>query len=228
LQFSENEIVAELEKHPEKFSPNVILRPLYEEVILPNLCYIGGGGELAYWFELKANFETNNVTFPILLLRNSVLLATNKQADKADKLDLTWKDLFTNQKELVNNQTKKKTDFEIDFSSQKEQLSKQFDYLHQLATQTDKSFIGAVKAQETKQLKGLDNLEKRLLKAQKRKLSEELNRIISLQNELFPNQSLQERKLNFSEFYLGFGDLLLEKILKELKPLENEFSILDL
>jgi uncharacterized protein YllA (UPF0747 family) len=228
LQFSENEIVAELEKHPEKFSPNVILRPLYEEVILPNLCYIGGGGELAYWFELKANFEANNVTFPMLLLRNSVLLATEKQATKADKLDLTWKDLFSNQKDLVNNQTKKKTAFEIDFSSQKEQLSKQFDYLHQLATQTDKSFIGAVKAQETKQLKGLENLESRLLKAQKRKLSEELNRIISLQNELFPNQSLQERQLNFSEFYIEFGDFLLEKILKELKPLENEFSILDL
>jgi bacillithiol biosynthesis cysteine-adding enzyme BshC len=228
LQFSENEILAELEKHPEKFSPNVILRPLYEEVILPNLCYIGGGGELAYWFELKANFEANNVTFPMLLLRNSVLLATEKQATKADKLDLTWKDLFSNQKDLVNNQTKKKTAFDIDFSSQKEQLSKQFEYLHQLTTQTDKSFLGAVKAQETKQLKGLENLESRLLKAQKRKLSEELNRIISLQNELFPNQSLQERQLNFSEFYIEFGDFLLEKILKELKPLENEFSILDL
>jgi uncharacterized protein YllA (UPF0747 family) len=164
----------------------------------------------------------------MLLLRNSVLLATEKQVTKAEKLDLTWKDLFSNQKDLANNQTKKKTVFEIDFSSQKEQLSKQFDYLHQLSTQTDKSFLGAVKAQETKQLKGLENLEKRLLKAQKRKLSDELNRIISLQNELFPNQSLQERQLNFSEFYLESGDLLLEKILKELKPLENEFSILNL
>ena len=228
LHFSENEIVAELEKNPEKFSPNVILRPLYEEVVLPNLCYIGGGGELAYWLELKANFEANKVTFPMLLLRNSILLATEKQVTKADKLDLTWKDLFTNQKDLVNNQTKKKTAFEIDFSSQKEQLSKQFEYLHQLATQTDKSFLGAVKAQETKQLKGLENLEKRLLKAQKRKLSDELNRVILLQNELFPNQSLQERQLNFSEFYLESGDLLIEKILKELKPLENEFSILEL
>lgn len=228
LQFSENEIVAELEKHPEKFSPNVILRPLYEEVVLPNLCYIGGGGELAYWFELKANFEANNVTFPMLLLRNSVLLATEKQVTKADKLDLTWKDLFSNQKDLVNNQTKKKTAFEIDFSSQKEQLSKQFEYLHQLTTQTNKSFLGAVKAQETKQLKGLENLEKRLLKAQKRKLSDELSRITSLQNELFPNKSLQERQLNFSEFYLENGDLLIEKIIKELKPLENEFSILEL
>lgn len=227
LQFSENEIVTELENYPEKFSPNVILRPLYEEVVLPNLCYIGGGGELAYWLELKTNFEANTVTFPILLLRNSVLLATEKQVAKADKLELSWKDLFSSQKELVDFQTRKKTTFEIDFSSQKEQLIKQFDYLHQLAAETDKSFLGAVKAQETKQLKGLENLEKRLLKAQKRKLSEELNRIISLQNELFPNQSLQERKINFSEFYLE-NNSLIEKLLKELKPLENKFLIVEL
>lgn len=226
LQFSENEIVSELENHPEKFSPNVILRPLYQETILPNLCYIGGGGEIAYWLELKTNFESNNVTFPILLLRNSVLLTSVKQVTKADKLDLTWKDFFSNQKQLLNSQTRKKTTFEIDFSSQKEQLKKQFEYLHQLATQTDKSFTGAVKAQEIKQLKGLENLEKRLLKAQKRKLSDDLNRIISLQNELFPNQSLQERQLNFSEFYLDYGTSLIEKLLKELKPLENEFKIL--
>ena len=86
ISFSEHEILAELENHPEKFSPNVILRPLYQEVLLPNLCYIGGGGELAYWLELKSNFESNAVCFPMLLLRNSVLLATVKQAHKADKL----------------------------------------------------------------------------------------------------------------------------------------------
>lgn len=87
--FSKSEILAELENNPEKFSPNVILRPLYQEVILPNLCYIGGGGELAYWLELKSNFEVNHVTFPMLLLRNSVLIATQKQVHKADKLELT-------------------------------------------------------------------------------------------------------------------------------------------
>ena len=68
-----------LDTNPEKFSPNVILRPLYQEVILPNLCYIGGGGEIAYWLELKSNFESNKIIFPILLLRNSVLLTTDKQ-----------------------------------------------------------------------------------------------------------------------------------------------------
>ena len=76
ITFSKSEVLALLESNPEKFSPNVIMRPLYQEVILPNLCYIGGGGELAYWLELKSYFKSANVTFPILLLRNSVLLAT--------------------------------------------------------------------------------------------------------------------------------------------------------
>ena len=228
IQFSESEILSELENHPEKFSPNVITRPLFQEVILPNLCYIGGGGELAYWLELKSNFEENNITFPLLLLRNSVLLATQKQAEKADKLELSWSDLFTNQRVLLDSKTKDFSQFKIDFSEQKEHLKKQFENLYTIANQTDKSFIGAVKAQEIKQIKGLDNLEKRLLKAEKRIHTEKLNRIVSIQNELFPNQILQERKANFSEFYLEFGNTLIEELLTELNPLSQEFKIITL
>jgi bacillithiol synthase len=225
LTFSVEEILKEVDNHPEKFSPNVLLRPLYQEVILPNLCYIGGGGEIAYWLELKSFFESQHVIFPILLLRNSVLLATEKQATKADKLHLTWRDLFLNQQELFNQKTKLHSNFTIDFSTQKEALKKQFEGLHKIAEATDKSFLGAVKAQEAKQIKGLENLEKRLLKAEKRVHHEQLNRILSLQNELFPNQSLQERKVNFSEFYVEFGEELIEKLLNELKPLEQEFKV---
>ncbi len=224
--FSESEILAELENHPEKFSPNVILRPLYQEVILPNLCYIGGGGELAYWLELKSNFEANNVTFPMLLLRNSVLIATSKQVDKADKLALTWADLFSKQEDLTSNKTKELSNFDIDFTSQKVNLKKQFENLYEIAATTDKSFVGAVKAQEVKQTKGLENLEKRLLKAEKRVLAEKLERITSLQDELFPKQSLQERKANFSEYYLEFGPKLIDKLFEDLKSLENEFTII--
>lgn len=225
LKFTQAEILELLEKHPEKFSPNVIMRPLYQEVILPNLCYIGGGGELAYWLELKSYFEASNVTFPILLLRNSVLLATEKLAKKADKLNLTWKDLFSKQQDLMNAKVKAFSEFPIDFTEQKAFLRKQFDNLNVMAGQTDQSFIGAVKAQEVKQIKGLENLEKRLLKAEKKKHQEELERIADLQNELFPNKSLQERIVNFSEFYLGSGDTLLDKLFEELNPLEQEFKV---
>jgi bacillithiol biosynthesis cysteine-adding enzyme BshC len=226
LEFSETEILELLEENPEKFSPNVIMRPLYQEVILPNLCYIGGGGEIAYWLELKSFFDTVKVTFPILLLRNSALLATEKQAAKAAKLGLSWSDLFSKQKDLVNTKTEQLSEFPIDFTPQKEQLRKQFEALSAIALQTEKSFTGAVKAQEAKQIKGLENLEKRLLKAQKRKHFEELERITDLQNELFPNQSLQERQANFSEFYLENGNDLIEKLMLQLKPLEDNFNII--
>ena len=225
MNFSEKEILAELENHPEKFSPNVILRPLYQEVILPNLCYIGGGGELAYWLQLQSNFKANKVPFPILLLRNSVLLATEKQAQKAAKLDLNWSDLFQKQNILLTDKTKQLSQFTIDFSEQKEHLKQQFVGLKEMAKQTDKSFIGAVEAQEKKQLKGLDNLEKRLLKAEKRVLADQLERITLLQNELFPGQSLQERKVNFAVFYEAFGPKLIEMLLEELQPLEQEFNV---
>ena len=88
--------------------------------------------------------------------------------------------------------------------------------MHELAAQTDPSFIGAVRAQEKKQLKGLDHLEKRLLKAQKRKLKDQVNRMIELQNELFPGQGLQERNRNFAELYLELGDNWVPALLEGL------------
>ena len=224
--FSETEILELLEKNPEKFSPNVILRPLYQEVILPNLCYIGGGGEISYWLQLKSNFKSNNITFPILLVRNSVLLTNGKQNAKADKLKLNWGDLFLNQQDLFTQKTKEFSKFKIDFSEQKTHLKMQFEALYKIAEQTYKSFLGTVKAQEVKQIKGLENLEKRLLKAQKRKFSEELDRITDIQNELFPNKSLQERQANFSEFYIQNGDNLIPELMKLLKPLEANFNII--
>jgi len=129
---------------------------------------------------------------------------------------------------LIDEKTKAISEFPIDLSIQREHLKNQFHYLHVLANQTDPSFLGAVKAQEAKQLNGLDHLEKRLLKAQKRKHQDELDRIIQLQNELFPNQGLQERATNFSEFYVEFGAILIEKLLEKLNPLEHEFAIIEL
>ena len=228
IEFSETEILELLENNPEKFSPNVIMRPLYQEVILPNLCYIGGGGEIAYWLELKSFFDSVNITFPMLLLRNSAVFATEKQAKKADKLGLSWSDLFSKQTDLINEKIKALDDFSIDLSIQKDFLKNQFHYLHSLAQKTDKSFLGAVKAQEAKQIKGLENLEKRLLKAQKRKHSETLERITDLQNELFPNQSLQERQTNFSEYYLEYGKIFIDKLMFRLKPLDTNFEIIKL
>ena len=226
IEFTKEDLIIDIETNPERYSPNVVLRPLYQEVILPNLCYVGGGGEMAYWFQLKDNFEAFNVTFPILLLRNSALIQTKSQYKKTKNLQLNTEDLFLKQLHLVEKVTKDLSEIKIDFSIQKKYLQEQFKDLYVLALKTDASFEGAVSAQERKQIKGLEHLEKRLLTAQKRKLSTVLERVKALQNELFTNQSLQERHTNFSEFYLEYGELLVPKLIENLKPLELKFTVL--
>ncbi len=225
MQFSKEQMLAEIESFPERFSPNVVSRPLYQEVILPNLCYIGGGGELAYWLELRSSFEAVQVPFPMLLLRNSALIISEKQQQKLHKMNLEADDLFMKQNPLINKKIREISNIDIDFSPQRTHLKEQFKALYDLAEQTDKSFLGAVKAQEVKQLKGLDVLEKRLLKAQKRKLKDHVLRMTELQNELFPNRSLQERNRNFSELYLEVGDDLIPSLMSSLRPLVSEFVI---
>ena len=227
ISWSHQELQNEVDNYPERFSPNVIMRPLYQEVILPNLCYIGGGGELAYWFQLEKYFNTVKIPFPVLLLRNSVLIQSENQIKKLQNLNISNEDIFLKSNSLINKKVREISNIDIDFSDQKEILKKQFEDLYNLAEQTDKSFLGAVKAQEVKQLKGLDHLEKRLLKAQKRKLADQISRMTDIQNELFPNSSLQERNANFSEFYLEYGEQLIPILIENLKPLKGEFLILN-
>ncbi len=216
----------ELREHPVRFSPNVITRPLYQEVILPNIAYIGGGGEIAYWLELKSYFEASEIPFPILMLRNSALVLSEKQARKAKKLGVSLRELFLEQNELINRKVRAISEIDIDFTPQRDHLREQFRGLYDLAEKTDASFLGAVKAQETKQINGLNHLEKRLLKAQKRKLRDHVNRLVALQGELFPNGSLQERTRNFAGCYLELGNQWVPSVLGAFEPLDPDFSIL--
>ena len=225
LVFDREEILAKLDSEPERFSPNALLRPLYQEVILPNLCYIGGGGELAYWLQLKDYFKAVEVPMPMLMLRNSALLISEKQQKKINKLDLSVKDIFKKQLDLTNFLVEKHTELPLDFSQQKDHLKKQFEQLYELAKQTDPTFLGAVGAQEKKQLNGLDNLEKRMRRAEKRNHKDRIDRVLALRTQLFPGESLQERNTNFAEFYLEYGSDLIKVLLKELDPFKSEFLV---
>jgi len=150
--FKKEELIKEIDTYPERFSPNVLLRPLYQEIILPNICYVGGGGEIAYWLELKSFFDSQKVEFPVLVLRNSVLLISKKQNEKIKKLALSTEDLFLKPVDLVNKKVKQISAIKIDFDYLKQHLKTQFEKLYAIANETDKSFLGSVAAQEKKQI----------------------------------------------------------------------------
>lgn len=212
-RFSKDEMWRILEEAPEHFSPNVVLRPIYQETILPNLAYVGGGGELSYALQLKAAFDAVSVPFPLFILRHSLFWVTPKNRSKMKALGTQMIDFTTSKDATINGVIRRISDIDIDLSPQRAVITEQFRQLKDLALSTDKSFIGAVLAQEKKQLKGLDILEKRLLKAQRRKLADQVQRISEIYDHFYPMGVAHERFENFSALYAQMGNAFFEHIL---------------
>ncbi|MCA1761923.1 MAG: bacillithiol biosynthesis cysteine-adding enzyme BshC [Cryomorphaceae bacterium] len=226
LSFTVEEIENELKAHPERFSPNVILRPLYQEVILPNLAYVGGGGELAYWFQLKGVFDEVHVSFPILLLRNSVLIASEKSTEILEKLGLEWRDVFRTTHELEERLIKLKTDERMNLDLEREKLEMLFLDIETRLGKIESTLEKSVRSGYARTDRIFLNLEKKMIRAEKKKQEILIQRIEMLKKELFPMDGLQERIENFSSLYAKIGEVLIDHLLKELNPFDKKFTIL--
>ncbi|WP_419488543.1 bacillithiol biosynthesis cysteine-adding enzyme BshC [Chryseobacterium bernardetii] len=225
IRFTEEEIIAELDHHPEKFSPNALMRPVYQEKVLPNLAYIGGNAEIMYWLELKDYFSKLNIPFPILIPRNSMLFLKEKTLGKIEKLDLKIEDFFqnftgiTNRKILTDNPILKLLD------TKEEILVNNFAELKASAETTEKSFGNMVKAEEVRQLKSFKRMKKRLLHAEKIKQNELLERLENLFLDVHPSKTWQERVFNFSVFFSDEGYPWLENCLEEMVVQDSKLII---
>ncbi|MFN5480044.1 MAG: bacillithiol biosynthesis cysteine-adding enzyme BshC, partial [Chitinophagaceae bacterium] len=226
IRFQQKEIIEELKAHPERFSPNVILRGLYQETILPNIAFIGGGSEIAYWLELKSLFEHYGIPYPVLVLRNSFMVVDKHQWHKLNELQLSEADLFKEETALANEMIQRWSDREINLEAETKNSRVLFDQLKNRAGTIDKTLTQHVHALEVFHMKKLESLEKKMLKAERKKQSTQLQRIWKLKSELFPNDTLQERKLNFMPFYAQYGPAFIQSLLRHSLSLEQKFEIL--
>ena len=224
ITFSTLELKQHLLDYPERFSPNVVMRPLYQEKILPNLAYIGGPGELSYWFELRDFFELNKINFPVLISRNSLLWIDSSNFSKLNKLNLEFLDLFLPLGQLERKYTRQFS--EIAFEKEKELINEAFDSLLTKAISIDNTLKTSVEGERIKQLKSIEMIENKILKAEKAKLEVSINQINKLKQRLFPNSGLQERHDNFIEFYLKYGDGFINTLIQNLDPFDNSFNII--
>jgi bacillithiol biosynthesis cysteine-adding enzyme BshC len=227
LRFTETEILAELELHPERFSPNVILRPLYQEMILPNLAYIGGGGELAYWLERKSQFAHYNLPFPLLIRRNSLQFVDSNSLKKLEKLDIELKDIFKDTDQLIRQYIESQMEGELSFAEEQKELAVIFERIQAKTAEIEPTLEASVAAQEAQLYKSLNKLEGRLLRAEKKKEDVAVNQIKKIKAKLFPNDGLQERYDNFIPFYLKYGQAWLDFLVKELDPLNPHFLLVE-
>ena len=226
IQFTEKEIIAELNQYPERFSPNVILRGVYQETILPGVVFVGGGGELAYWMELKNVFHQVGVHYPLLQLRNSFLLMSQKQAEQWAAMQFEEQDLFKPILDLEIAYVKKHTNTILDLKDQLNQLSNLYINIKNQAVQVDAT-LGAHAENIAQQSKAkLLELEKKMVRAERRKQAVAIQRIHRIKKELFPQDNLQEREAHFSKWVGQYDLSWIDIIMEHSKGLESRFSII--
>jgi bacillithiol biosynthesis cysteine-adding enzyme BshC len=225
-KITKQNILELLDKHPERFSPNVMLRPLYQERILPNLAYIGGGGEIAYWLQLKSTFEHYKLSFPILLLRNSALWIDKGSVKKLRKNGVDdYTAVFTPIETLLKEVAQAASSVDLKLTDEETALKEFYAQLRKKAEEVDGSMVGYLKSEEQKALNNLGQIRGRLMKAEKRNNETAMNQLRSVKDKLFPGNGLQERYDNFATLYMSHGQAFIGLLKQHFDPFEFNFTV---
>lgn len=226
VAFTPEALMETLQAHPERFSPNVILRPLMQQKVLPSLAYIGGGGELAYWLQLKAIFAHHHIAFPVLLLRDSFLLVDGHTTKKMQKLGVELTELFAPEHQVIEQYVRRHADTVVDLSAEVKRVEEMFAPLVAQATSIDPGLESTVMAERQNMLNALHKLEAKLLKAQKGKQETQVKQLGAVLQKLFPGGGLQERSESFIGFWLRFGPGFLDILLRSAEQPVQHFTVL--
>tara|TARA_B110000444_G_scaffold216553_1_gene215104 strand:- start:3497 stop:5032 length:1536 start_codon:yes stop_codon:yes gene_type:complete len=225
VRVTEKEDFETINKNPEIFSPNVLMRPIYQEMILPNIAYVGGGSELSYWFQLYDTFKDLSLPMPILVMRNSVVLLDSKKQNKIKKLSLDTLDFFEDIN-LINKKYILKNSDKINLNEELMRMKEVFQSINQKIE--DPSLISSLNAIEKKNNNMIADFENKVIKNLKSKNEIQINQILKIKNDFFPNKKLQERHDSFIPQYVKYGDNFIKNIIFHLNPLDTNFVILNL
>ncbi|MDH5367477.1 MAG: bacillithiol biosynthesis cysteine-adding enzyme BshC [Cyclobacteriaceae bacterium] len=225
LAFTEDEIITQIETSPEKFSPNVILRPLYQEWVLPNLAYVGGPSEVVYWLQLKEVFESHNTPFPILMPRNFGLVVSKNDKRKIDKLNFDMKKWFLPTQVLIQHYVSKQSNNDLSYKNKITEIKNIYNQAKEQASVVDVTLLQHLEALQTKTTNLLEKAEKKLLRAEKRHHDTKIKQIEGVKNKLFPNDNLQERTDNFLNFYQD-NPQFIKDLIQQFDPFNYKFHVL--
>ena len=225
LSFSAEEIEKVIAEEPEKFSPNVILRPLFQEMILPNIAYVGGPAEVIYWLQLKEVFTHFKTPFPILMPRNFGMIKDHETTRKFSKTGLEWKELFEEKNYLFNHWVLKHSPRNLTIGTERAEILKIFESLRERAEHIDKTLGPFVGAESKSALNSLEKIERKFLRAEKRLHGDKLRQIETIKDTLFPDGTLQERTDNFLNFYQRDPEFI-QRLLNSFDPFDFQFNIL--
>jgi bacillithiol biosynthesis cysteine-adding enzyme BshC len=227
IRFTADELEKEITGYPERFSPNVVLRPLYQEYILPNIAYVGGAAEISYWLQLRQVFVAAHVDFPVPVLRDGFAFLPEKEAERFLALGLPIENLLKTPAENLKTYVQ---------SIQGNNLSVQSEIkaIHTLIEELKRRYAGILSqppdffgASEHKLTKELKKLEKKALRSAARNEKETAAFLQSVYNKLFPGGVLSERKESIIEYWGLLGESPMEKLVELCEPLNPGLKLIN-
>jgi bacillithiol biosynthesis cysteine-adding enzyme BshC len=216
-RFGQEELLNILFENPENFSPNVVLRPLCQDYLLPTVAYIGGPSEVSYFAQLKPAYEHYDITMPVIYPRTSVSIIESKINKFIKNFEIDFPDIF-DQKKLVNKVIAKLSEIKVEdeFLKVYDELNRIFYDMKNLTANIDKTLMDTVDNQKEKIIQSLEMFKGKLINAQLKKSETTTNQLDKVTNNIFPNNTLQERIVNITYFINKYDDMFVKKLFEEI------------
>jgi len=195
---------------------------------LPNIIFVGGGGELAYWLELKNVFAAAHVPYPVLLLRNSFLIMQQQKTEQFKALGFEVKEIFKSDEQLLNELVVKQSTQQLNLIPEIRAAQIFYNELKETVAKVDITLAVHTEALQAKALKRLNELEKKIVRAEKKKFFVQKNKIAAIKQAAFPSDNLQERVDNLSAYYAKYGNKFLQMIYEISEDLDQQFVVIKL
>ena len=233
VRLSRDELLKNLRQHPECCSPNVMLRPLMQDFLLPAVAYVAGPAEIAYFAQLRGVYEAFSIPMPAIFPRQSLTLLEKRIWHVLKKYDLQIADFWTTPggaEEMIGRLVKREAADGIftPVAVARDELSRQLDELKLRAVAIDPTLEGFIERERAKIFHQLETIEKKLLQAMKRQNETLGQQITKAANALYPNRHLQERELGFVMFLCKYGRGLIQKLYEQIDLNNFQHQVVEL
>jgi len=216
-RFEHDELLEILFQNPEYFSPNVVLRPICQDYLLPTVAYVGGPSEISYFAQLKPAYEHYDITMPAIFPRASISVLENKIKKFLTSFEIEFTDVF-HHKKLISKVVNKLSEIKIEeeFSKAQDEFNRVFYELKTTTAKIDRTLTNTVDNLKQKLYSSLEVFKSKLTNAQAAKSDTTTNQIEKVTNNLFPKHNLQERMINVTYFLNKYNDAFIKKLFDEL------------
>lgn len=220
-----------LREHPERFSMNVVMRPLVQDTILPTVAYVAGPGEIAYFAQLKAAYDWAGIQMPVIVPRIGMTILEERFEKLLEKYHITSEDLLDKGKDFIAKllSSEQEQVLSDSFNKASTELDKALEELRKYISMTDATLDPALTSVKGKILFTLKDFEGKSLAAERKKQSGAKQQFEKALNVLLPEGKLQERELSLlyflNKYGIGFWTELKKKLMTH--PIEtNEHHII--